>query len=1426
MSVEEIFHQALAQPPAERPAFLATACAGDEPLQRRVQALLYAHDNPGSFLAQQPPKPVGTTDDPISERPGTVIGPYKLLELIGEGGMGAVWMAQQTEPIQRRVAVKVVKEGMDSRQVLARFEAERQALALMDHPNIAKVLDAGRTPSGRPYFAMELVKGKPITTYCDEKRLGVRERLELFGDVCRAVQHAHQKGIIHRDLKPSNVLVAPYDGKPVVKVIDFGVAKATGQQLTEKTIFTGFGALVGTPEYMSPEQAEVNNQDIDTRSDIYSLGVLLYELLTGSTPLTRQRMKEAALLEVLRLIREEDPPRPSTRLSTTEELPSVAANRGLEPKKLSGLVRGELDWIAMKALEKDRNRRYETANGLAMDVQRYLHDEPVLACPPSAWYRFCKFARRNKGRLAAAAVLGVALLATAGSIGWVARNREARQARLTGQVEAILEDEVVRLEQEQKWPEALAALERAEAVLAGGEVGGALQRRLDDTRRDLVFIAELDHIREERAVYVEGKFNDAGAVRHYAEAFRTYGLDVEALSAEETAAWLQGKPAMAVAIAAALDDWVHARRNLGNAEPSWKPLVAVARRLDTDPLRDRLRAVWGQPRTPDLQAELRRLAESINVKAHRPGTLHVLAQTLDRVQLADASLRILQDGRQAYPADFWVNYYLAFQLYARKDYVGALRYYSTAVSIRPDSSAARNNLGNVLGNQGKQDEAVAEYRLAIALDPKNFSPHYNLGYVLGNQGKRDEAIACYRKAIEAAPKYAPAHNNLGNVLRDQGKRDEAIACYRKAIEADPKYALFHVNLGRALSDQGKWDEAIACFKKAIEINPNYVLAHNELGNVLGNQGKLDEAIACYRKAIEIDPKNVPAHISLGDILNRQGKPDEAIASFKKAIEIDPYHSSVHVNLGNTLSDQGKRDEAAAEFRKAIDLDPKSAYPHYIFGLTLERQGKLDEAIACYQKAIELDPKGHGAPYQLALIYARLGRWDQAAAPMDKAAELAPDDVWRLYLAAALQLQVGDLAGYRRNCRAMLARSGDTKDPGVADRTAKSCLLMPDAVTDLDRVQKLADQAVTGTENNADYRWFLFCKALAEYRAGRHAEAVQWLERVTSEANEYSARDASAFAVRALAQHHRSQGEEALRALDRAERIIAEKMHDPAAGRPFGDDWQDWLHCQALLREAEALLKPDEARIHFYRGLRRRSQDKWPEAEAEYRQAIRLRPNWYEAHYQLAVAIEEQGRQKDAQAAYRQALRFKPKPPDGPPRSPFVTPWSDSEQWVIKNQEVHNLGDSDAHIFFGDPDWTDYDFEAEVEIIAGGSEVGLILRATDRDDYLYSVLGAWNNTAHGVLIHCHNGNIPCIGSAKGQSKKGCWYRLRVEARGERVKVFLDSKLLITVDAGERLRGCVGLIAYHAHTRFRNLKVTDVFGKVLLEGVKDVLPKPKA
>ena len=410
MTDESIFTAAVAiADSGERQAYLDRACGGNATLRREVDELLAAHDGAKSFL-QDPAVTAAYPQVPMIATP-PVVGRYKLLEKIGEGGMGEVWVAEQLEPIRRRVALKVIKPGMDSRVVLARFDAERQALALMDHPNIARVLDAGTTQDGRPYFVMELVKGTPITKFCDARKLSPRERLELFVAVCQAIQHAHQKGIIHRDIKPSNVLVALHDEKPIPKVIDFGVAKAIGQQLTERTLYTNFGALVGTPAYMAPEQATFNQLDVDTRADVYALGVLLYELLAGSPPFEHERLQKAGLEEVLRLVREEEPPRPSDRLSTSQAKASIAAVRQSDPEKLAKLVRGELDWIVMKALEKDRTRRYESANGLGVDVLRYLAGDAVTAVPPSVGYRLRKFVRRNRGPVTAAALVLFVLLA-------------------------------------------------------------------------------------------------------------------------------------------------------------------------------------------------------------------------------------------------------------------------------------------------------------------------------------------------------------------------------------------------------------------------------------------------------------------------------------------------------------------------------------------------------------------------------------------------------------------------------------------------------------------------------------------------------------------------------------------------------------------------------------------------------------------------------------------------------------------------------------------------------------------------------------------------------------------------------------------------------------------------------------------------------
>jgi eukaryotic-like serine/threonine-protein kinase len=420
----EIFLSALERSSAvERAAFLDGACGGDAALRLRLEDLLRNH-RADSFLESPGAGALPTQVMAASaiEQPGTRIGRYKLLQEIGEGGMGAVYMAEQEEPVRRRVALKIIKLGMDSRQVVARFEAERQALALMDHPNIARVLDGGATETGRPYFVMELVQGVPITEFCDKNKLPAQERLKIFIQVCQAIQSAHQKGIIHRDIKPSNVLVTLHHGEPMPKVIDFGIAKATNQKLTEKTLFTQHATMIGTPAYMSPEQAEMSSLDVDTRTDVYALGVLLYELLTGTTPFPEKRLRSLGYGEIQRVIMNEEPERPSTRLSTmaNEQKAAVAKERGEELGTLSRLLKGDLDWIVMKCLEKDRTRRYETANGLATDIGRHLQNEPVIARPPSTAYKLQKAFRRNKLVFGAATAVAVALVVglSLAAIGW------------------------------------------------------------------------------------------------------------------------------------------------------------------------------------------------------------------------------------------------------------------------------------------------------------------------------------------------------------------------------------------------------------------------------------------------------------------------------------------------------------------------------------------------------------------------------------------------------------------------------------------------------------------------------------------------------------------------------------------------------------------------------------------------------------------------------------------------------------------------------------------------------------------------------------------------------------------------------------------------------------------------------------------------
>jgi eukaryotic-like serine/threonine-protein kinase len=908
--VKELFVAALDLPDAAaRQALLDRECVNDSDLRQRLDVLLGAHHDPASVLnrplAEVAPVDPGATGvdssglPPIADAPsaaesvGTrIAGRYKLLEEIGEGGMGTVWMAQQQEPVKRLVAVKLIKAGMDSRQVIARFEAERQALALMDHAHIARVLDAGTTGAGRPYFVMDLVKGVPITRYCDEHHLTLRQRLELFLPVCQAVQHAHQKGIIHRDLKPSNVLVALYDGRPVPKVIDFGVAKAAGQSLTDKTLVTGFGSIVGTLEYMSPEQAEINQLDIDTRSDIYSLGVLLYELLTGSPPFSRKELEKAGMLEMLRVIREQEPSKPSTKLSTAEGLPTLAANRGTEPAKLTKLVRGELDWIVMKALEKDRTRRYETANGFAQDVQRYLADEPVLACPPSVGYRLRKFVRRNKGPVIAAGVILLSLVAgiigTSAGLIWAVRERDDKAKALIAETQAK-ETEIKQREAKEK---ALVAETKARAAEKHArDLALAALRDMTDV------IVENDLARGTQLTEENKEF-----LRKIIQHFEGFAA-VTADDAESRAIRAEGSGQVGIM-----------RYRLGElkqAETAYADALALEKQLAAD-----------FPTRPEFRKQLGRCHSNLGLLFSETG----------RLIEAEAAYGEAVAIQKQLAADF-----------------------PTQPEFRHGLAMSYNNLGILLNTTGRQEEAETAWGEALALRKqlaadfparpefrrKLAGSHHNLGNLLMTTGRLKPAETAYADALAlrkqlaadfpARPEFrqelATSHNNLGFLLRATGRLGEAEAAYaealaiQKQLAADfptrPEFrrelAMSYTNLGILLSDRGRLKDAETAHTEALairkqlaadfatrpDLHQELAKSHNNLGRLFSDTGRLKEAEAAYVNALALQ-KQLAADFP--------SRPD-----FRREL------AGSHNNLGLLLSDTGRLKEAETAYTDALAL---------------------------------------------------------------------------------------------------------------------------------------------------------------------------------------------------------------------------------------------------------------------------------------------------------------------------------------------------------------------------------------------------------------------------------------------------------------------------------------------------------------------------
>jgi tetratricopeptide (TPR) repeat protein len=1104
----------------ERRAYLDEACAADTAMRVRIDALLTAHNRLGG---DAPPTNglESETSSPDLDI-GAVLGDrFKLLEVVGEGGMGTVWMAQQSEPVRRVVAVKLIKAGMDTKGVLARFEAERQALALMDHPNIAKVHDGGVTSDGRPYFVMELVKGVPITRYCDEHHLTPRQRLELFVPVCQAIQHAHQKGIIHRDIKPSNVLVALYDDRPVPKVIDFGVAKATGPQLTEQTLHTGFGAVVGTIEYMSPEQASFNQLDVDTRSDIYSLGVLLYELLAGSPPFSKKELEKAGMLEMLRVIREQEPSKPSTKLSSSDALPSLSASRGTEPSRLTRLVRGELDWIVMKALEKDRARRYETANGFAMDVQRYLADEAVSACPPSMGYRFRKFVRRNRAAvLAAAAILFVLV------------------AGITGTTLGLIRSEQARADEAEQRKIADAQKKQAEQARADE----AEQRQIADAEKKKAQKAEADTLADYRA-------NSNEAIEQLIGSKAELGPQEKAYLEKTLKRWQafadrQGDDESSQAIRAEgqtrvaylwskLGQRDKARTGFETALDQYKKLVDIS------------------PAVPRYQQELAETHQQLG------GLLKELGQPDDARTEYETSRDLRQKLTAAFPTVPDYQHDLAGSHIGLGNLFGALGQrdaarteYDIALNLLKKLDAAfpavpryqqelagtHHNLGLLLRNLGEKEAARTEYDIALNILKKlarSFpaAPRYqhdlattrhNLGVLLGELGQRDAARMEYERARElfkklvadfpAVPDYqhnlANSHNSVGIELMELGHRDAARAEYETARDMQKKLAAafpnvpeYQVSLGGSYSnfgnlvrDDGQPAESLQWFDLAIRtLTPVYeqdrrtVTAKEFLRNsYMGRAKAYDrlkkhaEALKDWDQAIELDPKDPSAHIDRGTSLRGLGKMDDAVATYLKAIDVDPKCGRAHYNFALFLHDQGKLPEAIVAYRKAIEVDPKDPWAHCSLGIALSNQKEREEAIACFRKAIEVDPKHGEAHHRLGVILCdHQHDYAGAIAAFQKAIVLLPGKANQhanLGLAHRLKGDAQEaIAAYREAIR--LAPTYANAYAGLA-HCLTSC-----ADLKLRDSQKALEAAQKGTElaPQSGYAWFVVGRA--NYRLG-------------------------------------------------------------------------------------------------------------------------------------------------------------------------------------------------------------------------------------------------------------------------------------------------------------------------------------------------------